>query len=402
MQVVQRLREAGFQALLAGGAVRDMLLGVESYDYDVATDARPEDVRRLFRKVLLVGAQFGVAMVIHKGTTVEVTTFRSDLDYADGRRPEGVVYATPQQDARRRDFTINGMFYDPIAEKVIDYVGGQEDLQRGVIRTIGRPADRFGEDYLRMLRAVRFAARLGFEIDTETSDAIRRCAPRITAISGERICEELTKMLQRPSAATALTMLEELGLAGAILPELADDPHRWQRAVQRVGRMTRDRPSPSPDALAVFCGLLAELSAREISARVRRWGGSNELRKAAQFTARHLHDYRRAGEWPLATFKRLLADPYYSQLSEAWQAQADLAGETDALEAFHARRRAIDPARIAPPPLVTGRDLMGLGLAEGPQLGRILRELYTAQLNEQLADREAALTRARQMLDDSE
>jgi hypothetical protein len=166
--------------------------------------------------------------------------------------------------------------------------------------------------------------------------------------------------------------------------------------------MTRDRPSPSPDALAVFCGLLAELSAREISARVRRWGGSNELRKAAQFTARHLHDYRRAGEWPLATFKRLLADPYYSQLSEVWQAQADLAGETDALEAFHARRRAIDPARIAPPPLVTGRDLMGLGLAEGPQLGRILRELYTAQLNEQLADREAALTRARQMLDDSE
>ncbi|HOF19074.1 MAG TPA: CCA tRNA nucleotidyltransferase, partial [Phycisphaerae bacterium] len=152
--VVRRLREAGFQALFAGGCVRDMLLGIRCNDYDVATDAVPDQVRALFGRVLLVGAKFGVAMVLHRGRKVEVTTFRSDLSYSDGRRPDGVRFSTPEEDARRRDFTINGMFYDPLDGRVIDFVGGRDDLRRRVLRTIGRADERFAEDYLRMLRAV--------------------------------------------------------------------------------------------------------------------------------------------------------------------------------------------------------------------------------------------------------
>jgi len=202
--VLRRLRSAGFQALLAGGCVRDMLLGVRSVDYDVATDATPRQVKRLFRHVLLVGAKFGVAMVIHRGRKVEVTTFRSDLSYSDGRRPDAVRFSTARQDAQRRDFTMNGMFYDPVADEVVDYVGGRKDLKAGIVRTIGRPDKRFAEDYLRMLRAVRFAVGLGFRIDPATAAAVRKHARGISAISGERIFDELNKMLSRDSAGEAL------------------------------------------------------------------------------------------------------------------------------------------------------------------------------------------------------
>ncbi|MEI7834934.1 MAG: CCA tRNA nucleotidyltransferase, partial [Planctomycetota bacterium] len=231
--VVRRLREAGHQAFFAGGSVRDMLLGHESTDYDIATSATPREVKKLFGHVLLVGAKFGVAMVIRDGRKVEVTTFRSDLSYVDGRRPEGVIFATPEEDAQRRDFTINGMFYDPEADRIVDYVGGREDLQRKILRTIGRAEDRFSEDYLRMLRAVRFTVRLGFAMEPETALAVRRHAAKITAISGERIFEELSKMLSIPSAGQALDLMADLGLMQHVMPEVFEDG-RWARAVQRV------------------------------------------------------------------------------------------------------------------------------------------------------------------------
>ena len=212
--VVRVLRGAGHEALFAGGCVRDMLLGRRSTDYDVATSATPEQVRGLFRRVLLVGAQFGVAMVIVRRRRVEVTTFRSEGAYSDGRRPNSVTFTSARQDALRRDFTINGMFFDPVARQVIDYVGGQKDLKLGVIRTIGPAEDRFGEDYLRMVRAVRFAARFEFEIQPATAQAIVHHAPQIVGISGERVFDELSKMLSRPSAPEALLRLEELGLRG--------------------------------------------------------------------------------------------------------------------------------------------------------------------------------------------
>ncbi|MDP7289483.1 MAG: CCA tRNA nucleotidyltransferase, partial [Phycisphaerae bacterium] len=169
--MLNRLRQAGHEALLAGGCVRDMLLGRPCADYDIATSAAPDEVRGLFRRVLMIGAKFGVVMVIHDNRQIEVATFRSDLSYSDGRRPDGVRFTTARQDAERRDFTINGMFYDPLANEVLDYVGGQEDLKQKIIRTIGSPDRRFAEDYLRMIRAVRFAVRLDFAIDEDTARA---------------------------------------------------------------------------------------------------------------------------------------------------------------------------------------------------------------------------------------
>lgn len=421
--VLQRLRSAGFQALFAGGCVRDMLLGVPSSDYDVATDATPDQVRKLFRRVLLVGAKFGVAMVIVDKLKVEVTTFRSDLSYQDGRRPTGVIFTGPREDALRRDFTINGMFYDPLLREVIDYVDGRSDLRRGVIRTIGSPRERFGEDYLRLVRAVRFAVRLGFKVDPATAAAVRQYAPHIASISGERIFEELSKMLSLPSAPEALVMLRKFGLAEVILPDLLGAPGLWRRAMWRVKAVADSR-----DVVLVMGALLAELPPKRIEDLTRRWGASNELRSALCWMAEHLHDWRAAavsdkkpgrpslkswppstaslvqpvyvkGRMPLHQFKRLLANPHFERLRRIWRAaEMYKTGSQSRAGAIKRRLAAIRPGRIAPPPLVTGKDIKALGLSEGPQLGRILRTLYDAQLDERIVNRRQALDEARRMI----
>ena len=389
--VVRRLREAGHQALLAGGCVRDMLLGEKSTDYDVATDASPQQVRRLFPHVLLVGAKFGVAMVIRDRQRVEVTTFRSDLSYSDGRRPDGVRFATAREDALRRDFTINGMFYDPFARRVIDYVGGQEDLKAGLVRTIGPPRDRFAEDYLRMIRAVRFAIRFGFRIDPATAQAAREFAPKIVCISGERIHEELSKMLSRDSAEQALRLLHELGLSCQILPELCAAGGPWETAALRVAEVARRR-----DACLTFGALLMDLPPRTVSAIVRRWGASNELRDALCFFAEHREDWQSAADLPLAVFKRLMARRDFARLRALWAVRERLQTGRTALGRRIARRAAeIPAAKVRPSPLVSGADLKRLGLTEGPLLGRIVRELYDAQLNEQFHSRREAMALAR-------
>src|SRR2546423_12854917 len=196
VRVVQRLRDAGYQALWAGGCVRDELLGLVPKDYDVATDATPEQVRRLFRRTVAVGAAFGVVEVLGpRPLKVQVATFRSDVSYSDGRRPDRVVFSSAREDALRRDFTINGMFFDPLTDQLIDYVGGQEDLRARVLRAIGDPVRRFTEDKLRMLRAVRIATRFDLTLDEATATAVRAMAPEIRAVSAERIAEELRKLL---------------------------------------------------------------------------------------------------------------------------------------------------------------------------------------------------------------
>ena len=393
MRVLRRLRAKGFEALFAGGCVRDMLLGLSCADYDVATNATPQDVRRLFSHVLLVGAKFGVAMVIHRRRKVEVTTFRSDLPYHDGRRPEGVVFTSAEEDAKRRDFTINGMFYDPIAKRVIDYVGGRDDLHRRVVRTIGEPRKRFAEDYLRMIRAVRFAIRLGFSIDPPTAESIQAYAPHITSISGERIFDELSKMLRLGSAAEALGMLADLGLAKHILPELFSPPALWPQGLDRVSCVAR-----RCDLALSLSALLAGLAAGQIGGIVRRWGASNELKESLTWISKHLDDWRHAERMSLADFKRLLARDEYSMLERLWAYEERKAtGHAVSVRRVARRRRAIDPRQIAPPPMVTGDDLKKLGLCEGRLLGRILRELYDAQLNEQLSSRDEAMNLARQM-----
>jgi len=392
--VLRRLRAGGHEAFFAGGCVRDMLLRRRSNDYDVATDATPQQVKKLFRRVLLIGAKFGVAMVIHKGRKVEVTTFRSDLSYSDGRRPDAVRFSSPREDALRRDFTINGMFYDPVGDEIIDYVGGRKDLARGIIRTIGRPQDRFAEDYLRMLRAVRFAVRFGFRIAPATAAAARNHATKITSISGERIFDELSRMLSAGSAGEALRWTGRLDLLAAILPELFADtalPARAQRRVEAVAK--------HQDLTLTMGALLAELKPQSIRRIARRWGASNQLAEALCFLAEHLNDWPDAPQMALCDFKRLMASPHFTRLRTLWRVQERLATHRAAVAMRIARRAtAIPVARIAPKPLLAGGDLMAMGLAEGPNLGRILRAVYDAQLDERITTRRQAESIARDMI----
>src|SRR5262249_29716933 len=225
IEVVRRLQEAGYQALWAGGCVRDEWLGLVPKDYDVATDARPEEVRRLFKRTVAVGASFGVVEVLGPHVesgwlVVQVATFRSDVSYSDGRHPDAVVFSSAREDALRRDFTVNGMFFNPLENQLIDYVGGQDDLRARILRAIGNPAQRFTEDKLRMLRAVRMAPRFELAIEPATADAIRAMAPQIGVVSAERVADELRKLLVDPRRARGMRLFMELGLAGSILPEL--------------------------------------------------------------------------------------------------------------------------------------------------------------------------------------
>lgn len=391
--VLKRLRSAGFEALFAGGCVRDMLLGRRCADYDVATSALPGQVRALFDRVLLIGAKFGVAMVIRGGRRVEVTTFRSDLTYSDGRRPDGVRFASAREDAERRDFTINGMFYDPPADRVVDYVGGRRDLRRRIVRTIGNPDKRFAEDHLRMIRAVRFAVALDFVLDARTAASIRRHAPKIASISGERICDEMSKMLAHRSAPRALAMLKELGLAPAVLGELFAREGLWARALGRAEAVAKRR-----DLTLTLAALLCELRAKAVSRIVRRWGGPNDLKDALRWLAHHLDDWRGAQDLELCEFKRLLANEHFDRLRLLWRIEEKRRTGRRASSRRIARRIGAIPAdRIAPAPFVTGADLIGMGIPEGPGLGAILKRLYDAQLNEELTSRRQALAAARRM-----
>jgi len=373
--------------------VRDMLLGVRSSDYDIATDAEPRQVKKLFRHVLLIGAKFGVAMVIHKDRKVEVTTFRSDLSYSDGRRPDGVRFSSPREDARRRDFTINGMFYDPVADEVIDYVGGRKDLTRRLIRTIGKAGQRFAEDYLRMIRAVRFATRLGFSIAPTTAAAVRKYAPKITSISGERIFDEMSKMLSGKSAAESLKMLAKLDLARHILPELLAGSDSWKQAVART-----EAVAGKQDSVLSLGALLGGLEPKAISHIVRRWGASNRLRDSLKFFAEHLAGWREAADVSPADFKHLMASGDFARLRTLWRFEEQLQTGGKRQSRRIARRAAsIPPEKIAPKPLVTGTDLFKMGLSEGPRVGGILRTIYEAQLNEEIHSRAAAMKMAKKL-----
>ncbi|MEK7210811.1 MAG: CCA tRNA nucleotidyltransferase, partial [Candidatus Binatota bacterium] len=220
VSIIKLLREKGYQALLAGGCVRDYLLGKSPQDYDIATDARPEAIEKIFPKTIAVGTQFGVILVILDGDPFEVATFRYDGPYLDGRRPSNVRFASMQEDILRRDFTINGMMYDPIADRLIDLIGGREDLERRLVRAIGDPAERFREDRLRTVRAVRFAASLGFTIEENTFRAIKDHAPTITQISWERIGEEITRILTEGGARNGFELLDSTRLLKVIFPEI--------------------------------------------------------------------------------------------------------------------------------------------------------------------------------------
>ena len=380
IKVIKRLSRNGFEALLAGGCVRDMLLRRPAGDYDVATNAQPGDVMKLFKRTLKVGAQFGVVIVLLEGQKVEVATFRTETGYVDGRHPSVVKFAGAEEDASRRDFTINGMFYDPLKEKVIDYVDGKADLKKRLIRTIGKPKERFGEDYLRMLRAVRFSTQLGFAIQPATFSAIRSNAKKITKISGERIAIELEAILANPNRSVGTSMLAESGLTEAIFPGFTGQ--RTEFAINVLAQL----PKKVDFALAMaslFAGCKTEF-ALERCQILKLSRNQNKHIKFLLTNRGKLLDDRMS----LAELKIILSKPYFWDLYELQRAiqkaQPDGKAGITALTRLRKRIKDLGDVELRPRPLLSGHDLIRLGVVPGPTLGQLAEEMYIAQLEGKL------------------
>src|SRR5438067_7791209 len=397
VDVVRRLRESGHQALWAGGCVRDQLMGQLPKDYDVATDAVPDRVREVFgrRRTLAIGASFGVITVLgpEGAGQIDVATFRRDAGYSDGRHPDAVAFSDAEHDAQRRDFTINGLFFDPLEDRVIDFVGGQEDLRKGVIRAIGDPLARIAEDKLRMLRAVRFAARFDFKIEDGTLDAITQQARELIIVSAERIAAELRLILTHPSRARGIELLAETGLLEVALPEIApvlQSRDKWSRS------------------LAVLAGLQAPTFAMALSALLReahfsteeanlpqkvfvRWKLSTEELVGVEKLLREESIIRtaRAQAWP--RLQRILTAPHVDQLLGYCEAVARVVdGSTEEIH-FCWDKLALPAEVLNPPPLITGDDLKQLGLPPGPAYRELLDAVRDAQLENQVSNRDQAL-----------
>jgi len=435
IRIIRTLRDRGHEAYLVGGCVRDMLLGRrrKKDEHDVATSARTEEVISLFPKTLLVGAQFGVVLVGMGGQWIEVASFRCDEGYTDGRHPDRVRIGSLREDAERRDFTVNGLYYDPIEDRLIDLVGGRADLEKHLLRAIGNPEARFGEDHLRMLRAVRFAGQLsGFQIESETAQAIRRLADRITGISAERILEELKKLLTADHRVTGLILAEELGLLRYILPEvsglhgvaagsLADEFSSDALAADAFDQTLaalRELPDDTdvPVALAALLHLAGGVkklppdfpvwarpnpktwvpSAKLTDMIARRLGCSNRERIDTVWLVHLLPLLGRTQRLSLAPIKRLMMYGHHEGLIRLYRARVQAGLEPrENLDAFEQTVRRIDPASLAAPPLLTGQDLTDtLNLVPGPGYQRILDMVYDAQLNEEIKTKQEALALA--------
>ena len=394
VEVVKQLRDAGHEALWAGGCVRDQLLGQAPKDYDVATSARPDEVRELFgqRRTLAIGAAFGVITVLGRRPLepVEVATFRTDGVYRDGRRPESVAFTDAEHDAQRRDFTINGLFFDPIAEQVVDFVGGVADLEARVVRAIGEPQRRFAEDKLRMLRAVRFAATYDFAIDPGTLSAIQHMVGEITAVSGERIGAELRRILMHPERRRGVELLAESALVAPLMPELA--PHAvaqdaaWIAALERLARLE----SPElPLALAAWLyGMADDAAATGIGRRLRL---SKKEADRTSWLLKYLPAMAGAADLPWPQLQRLLAHAGGADLVALATATlpAGDAGVERCREALARPAEEWNPA-----PLVTGDDLIAHGLTTGRYFSELLDHLRDEQLAGRLTSRGEALAAA--------
>jgi tRNA nucleotidyltransferase/poly(A) polymerase len=381
--VVRTLRAAGFEALFAGGCVRDQLLGREPDDYDVATTARPDQVQHLFRRSVAVGAAFGVIEVLGpKPISIEVATFRSDGPYSDGRHPDSVRFTTARDDALRRDFTINGMFFDPLADRVIDYVGGERDLGGRIVRAIGEPAQRFREDRLRLLRAVRFAARLNFAIEPDTWAAIRAMAAEVTGVSAERVAEELRKLLTHPNRAMGARLLAESGLLHAILPEVAAGS---ADVLERLG--------DSASFELAFAALWGPAGARTFTAAAERLRLANVERQRIRWLVGNREALVRPAELPPHVLKPILAHAGIHELLALHSAT----GHDGAVRFVRDRLREWPAEALDPPPLVTGDDLKALGLTPGPRFKTILDAVRNAQLDGEVATGAGGLALARRL-----
>ena len=427
--ICETLQRNGYQALLAGGCVRDVLLGREPADYDVATDATPERVLELFPEGVDVGAQFGVVLVPREGIRTEVATFRSDVSYSDGRHPDAVVYSkTPQEDVQRRDFTINGLLMRYDTGEILDYVGGQSDLRAGVIRAIGEPLRRFREDKLRMLRAVRFAARLGFTIASETFAAIKNYAAEIKQVSAERIREELTKLLTEGAAKRGFELLDESGLLQEVLPEISqmkgvEQPPQYHPEGDvwiHTLLMLEELPANSPATLA-WGVLLHDVgkpatfrSAAETGDRIRfdghvdkgleiagkicrrlRFSG-DDTEQILSLVANHMK-FKDAEKMRASTLKRFVRLPRFDE--HLTLHRLDVLSSNHRLESYNYVTRFIaetPAAEVRPQRILTGDDLLRMGYRPGPQFSEILRAVEDAQLEGQIENLPEAESYVRQ------
>jgi poly(A) polymerase len=381
-EIVRKLRENGHETYFVGGCVRDMEMGVEPSDYDVATAARPDEVMALFPRTEPIGVQFGVVLVIHKGCPFEVATFRSDDAYVDGRRPTRVTFTGPREDVLRRDFTINGLLYDPIEDRVIDYVDGRADIRRGVVRAIGDARERFTEDKLRILRAVRFGARLGYVIEPSTWDAVRSMAAQITSVSAERIHEEVTRILVEGGAARGFDMLADSGLLGEIFPELRWDDH-LRASVAALGR------GVAPDF--AYGVLWHECSPEEAASGAAGLRMSNAHRDHVVALVANQPRFASVGSMPVAALKRFLRQPRFDDHLALHRIHVAAAGESDeAARLVDRRLTEWSEEDLQPRPLISGTDLITLGLAPGPSFRTILDAVEDAQLEGRLSDRDEA------------
>jgi poly(A) polymerase len=447
-EIVARLQQAGFAAFWVGGCVRDFLLGREPQDFDIATDAKPEQVEKLFRKTIPVGRKFGVMIVVEGGQQFQVATFRAEANYQDGRRPGKVEFANAEADASRRDFTVNGLFYDPITNKIHDWVGGEKDLRAKIIRTIGAPEERFGEDHLRLLRAARFAAQLGFAIEPKTFAAIQKLAPKIKLISAERVRDELVKLFAPPQAGrmngmvdewvsgekkrgvarptqkssnpkiqqpSGLVLLRDSGLLEHILPELAatidceqtPDFHPEGSVFNHICLMLEKMPAGASESLPwvvilhdIAKPVTAERDAKtgaihfyghekvgaEMAEKIlQRLRFPNKQTEEIVACVRYHMQFKDVMQMRKATLRRLLLRETFPLELELHR--LDCLGSNGNLEHFDflvEQAAELEKQPAIRPPLLTGKDLIKLGMKPGPALGALLHEIREKQLQDEL------------------
>ena len=427
-KLARLLTESGHTAYFAGGCVRDKLLGHEPKDYDIASSATPSEVLKLFPKSNEVGAHFGVVIVKHDGEHVEIATFRTDGSYKDGRRPDSVTFSTPEEDAQRRDFTVNGLFEDPETHQVIDHVNGLPDLESRTLRAIGNPAHRFQEDALRLLRAVRFSTTLGFSVESETLGAIKENAHLLRKISPERIRDEFSKIITHPNRRCGLELLVDTGLIVHFLPEIlpligCEQPPQWHpegdvytHTCIMLEMLEPDAPlelclatllhdiakpptqTVDPDGRIRFNGhdaLGAEMT-HDILTRLKY--SNAVIRDAEHMVSRHMQ-FMNVQQMRKAKLKRFMSEPTFPQEMELHRVDcASSNGFTDNYNFLNERAEEFASEPLIPKPLITGRDLINKGLEPSPQFTEILEQIQTEQLENRLNTRDEALEYLKQLL----
>ncbi len=429
--IVRRLQAAGFSAFWVGGCVRDFLLGREPGDYDIATSALPDQIERLFQRTIPVGRKFGVMVVLEDHQQFQVATFRAEADYQDGRHPEQVSFGDAMADARRRDFTINGLFYDPVQPRLHDWVGGEADLRARIIRTIDSPTERFAEDHLRLLRAVRFAAQLDFQLEAGTLAALKAHAPKIATVSAERIRDELQKLFRPPYAARGLELLRESGLLEHVLPEIAatitceqsPDYHPEGSVFNHLGLMLRHMPLDAVPSLpwAVLLHDVAKpvtASSDPATGSIHFYGHekigaemAETLLERLRFPRKQIEEivqavrchmqFKDAPQMRKSTLRRLLLRPTFPLEIELHRLDClGSHGRLDVYDFLLQQAKELGEQPQIRPPLLKGEDLIALGMQPGPAMGALLAEIRELQLQDELKTPDEARDWARARLNE--